>query len=69
MKLPRYIKRAAPLIVLGVFVLLAALALNNPPKLEYENNRDGGVVAVDVLALRPVRYQVMLQSYGIVQPR
>ena len=57
MKLPANIKRVAPLLVLGVFVLLAFLALKNPPELEYEKNRDSGVVTVDATTIQAVRYR------------
>ncbi|MEM8548711.1 MAG: efflux RND transporter periplasmic adaptor subunit [Pseudomonadota bacterium] len=62
-------KISIPAGILGFFLVVAALIDANPP--EADRGRAGGSEAliVEALRLEPRDYQVVLDSYGTVQPR
>ena len=62
-------KRFLPLLVLGTLLLLAAIAMLNPPSAGKARPEQGPglTVATKTLAAQP--YQVMVTSYGTLQPQ
>lgn len=63
------LKFLLPLIVLIALLSLAALALKNPPSVNFAPPDTGPRLTVEVRTLKPVDYRVVVPSYGTVQPR
>lgn len=62
-------QRLMPWIVLGGLLLLAALALYNPPQAGRKPPSQEPRLSVETLTVAPASYQVVVSSYGRVQPR
>lgn len=62
-------RKLLPPLVLAALLLLAALALFNPPGVDRAPPERGALLTVETQTLRPRSYQVVAPSYGTVQPR
>lgn len=58
-----------PVIVLAGLLLLAALALYNPPQAGRKAASQEPRLSVETVTVTPASYQVVVSSYGSVQPR
>lgn len=58
-----------PLLLLGLFALLALLVLNHPPTIDKVIAPRAPSVSVEVKQLETSPYHVVLDSYGVVRPR
>lgn len=65
----RLFKKMLPWLVTATLLLLAALAVFNPPSADRSRPNPGPSLTVETIALAPVTYQVKVSSYGTVQPR
>ena len=62
-------KRLIPIGIFAVLVLIAVIIRMNPPEAPQRPAFGGPMMAVETRPVIPRDYQVMLQSYGTVQPR
>ena len=62
-------KKLLPAIILGVLLSLAIVIKLNPPEAAQQRNVGGPQLTVETLEVVPRDYAVVLQSYGVVQPR
>ncbi|MGS2719706.1 efflux RND transporter periplasmic adaptor subunit [Paraglaciecola aestuariivivens] len=62
-------KRWIPAIIILCSVGIVLYVTSNPPKTERRSAGAGTQVMVEVSEIVPRRYQVMLDSFGVVQPR
>ena len=62
-------KRLLPLLILGILLLLAFIAFNNPPEANRKPPSTAPRITVEITEVSSAPYQVVLQSYGTVQPR
>ncbi|WP_158969744.1 efflux RND transporter periplasmic adaptor subunit [Paraglaciecola sp. L3A3] len=58
-----------PLIILAVTALVANFILNNPPESRRGGKSTKPQLTVEVVNLQPQQYQVIVDSYGTVQPK
>lgn len=58
-----------PIIVIGVFILVAWLVLRNPPETSFRGQNTSPLMTVETQTIRPADFQVDVPSYGIVRPR
>lgn len=63
------LKKLMPLVIFGVLFLVAIVIRLNPPEPQQRRAATGPAMTVEVSNVQPVDYQVMLESYGTVQPR
>lgn len=62
-------RKLLPFAIFGVLFVIAIVIRMNPPETPERRGARGPVMAVETLTTEPVDYQVMLESYGTVQPR
>ena len=62
-------RKLIPIGILGGLLLLAAIIRMNPPEAPQRSAFDGPTMSVETLPVIARDYQIMLQSYGTVQPR
>ncbi|MGB5628528.1 MAG: efflux RND transporter periplasmic adaptor subunit [Woeseiaceae bacterium] len=62
-------KKLLPVIILGALLSLAIVIKLNPPEAAQQRNVSGPQLSVETLEVVPRDYPVVLQSYGVVQPR
>lgn len=62
-------KIVIPLLVLAVFVLIALVVVNNPPKAKRFHAAEKPQLTVSTMILNERAYPVRIQSYGRVRPR
>lgn len=58
-----------PIAIFGGLALIAVIIRMNPPEAPQRPAFDGPTMTVETVPVLPQDYQVMLQSYGTVQPR
>lgn len=58
-----------PIVIIIVAVLATWLIMSNPPKANRGKQKSAPSIVVETLTLKPVDYQVMVESYGTVHPR
>lgn len=62
-------KKLLPVIILGALLSLAIVIKLNPPEAAQQRSVSGPQLSVETLEVVPRDYPVVLQSYGVVQPR
>jgi RND family efflux transporter MFP subunit len=62
-------KVIAPLVILAALVAAGVLILGNPPSSQRQGPPTGPQTVVEVMAVQPQRYEILINSYGTVQPR
>ena len=62
-------KLLVPLGILAGLLLLAFITVKNPPEANRKPPSTAPRISVEILPIVQAPYQVMLQSYGTVQPR
>ena len=62
-------KKLIPLGIAAVLALVALLINFNPPSAPQRGSFSGPSLVVDIESVNKRSYQIMLQSYGTVQPR
>ena len=62
-------RKLIPIGILGGLLLLAAIIRMNPPEAPQRAAFTGPMMSVETLPVIARDYQIMLQSYGTVQPR
>ena len=62
-------KTLIPFVIFGGLVAIAVIIRMNPPETPQRPQFDGPLMTVETVPVIPRDYQVMLQSYGTVQPR
>jgi RND family efflux transporter MFP subunit len=62
-------KKLLPLVILGVMVLLAVIALKNPPEANRKPTPAVARMSVETHTISEAPYQIQLHSYGTVRPR
>ena len=65
----KYKKILVPVIIIAVTVVLMVVIFNNPPEGKRSKASKAAQMTVDTVTLNPQTYQVMVQSFGTVQPR
>ena len=63
------LRKFMPIAIFGGLALVAIIIRMNPPEAPQRPAFDGPMMSVATLPVLPRDYQVMLQSYGTVQPR
>lgn len=63
------IKIITPIVILAALFGIAWLISANPPQAPRRGGDDGPQLTVETVTLKPVRYEIQLESYGTVQPR
>ena len=63
------LRKLMPVAIFGGLALVAIIIRMNPPEAPQRPAFDGPMMSVATLPVLPRDYQVMLQSYGTVQPR
>ncbi|MDP7042121.1 MAG: efflux transporter periplasmic adaptor subunit, partial [Gammaproteobacteria bacterium] len=63
------IKKLTPIAIFGGLIAIAVLIRLNPPATPQRPAFSGPSMTVETQPVLPRDYQVMLQSYGTVQPR
>ena len=58
-----------PLAILGVLILIAAIIKMNPPEAPQRSAFSGSLMTVETQVLERSAYDIVLESYGTVQPR
>ncbi|WP_210396228.1 efflux RND transporter periplasmic adaptor subunit [Motiliproteus sediminis] len=66
---PLWQRLLLPLLVLGLCLAVVYYLVNNKPKAERGRSVQQPVVSVEAMRLQPTRFQVELDSFGVVQPR
>ncbi len=67
--LPKLLKITVPFIILGVAIAISYSIFKNPPKKIEEQDKGVSKLLVDILAIKPRSYTVLVQSYGNVRPK
>ncbi|MFT4928658.1 MAG: RND family efflux transporter MFP subunit [Phenylobacterium sp.] len=62
-------KLLLPVVIIAVTVIAAKLIMSNPPESKRRGPSKANQMMVEVKTLAPQSYQVMLDSFGTVQPR
>jgi len=62
-------KKFIPIAIFGALISIAMLIRMNPPESPQRPAFGGPSMTVETTTVKPLDYQVMLQSYGTVQPR
>lgn len=62
-------KRLVPIAVLVIVAIIAYVILNNPPQAGRRGPSQAPQMSVQVEALQPKLYQIMLNSFGTVKPK
>ena len=63
------LRKLMPIAIFGGLALIAVIIRMNPPEAPQRPAFDGPTMTVETVPVLPRDYQVMLQSYGTVQPR
>lgn len=66
MRLP---KKFLPVVILGTFLVIAAVIKFNPPEAERRPGASGPQIAVETQTVAASDYTVRIESYGTIQPR
>lgn len=63
------LRKLMPIAIFGGLAVIAVIIRMNPPEAPQRPAFDGPMMTVETVPVLPRDYQVMLQSYGTVQPR
>ena len=62
-------KKFLPVVILGIFLLVAAVIKLNPPEAQRRPGGNGPQIAVETQTIAARDYTIRIESYGTVQPR
>ncbi|WP_020407158.1 efflux RND transporter periplasmic adaptor subunit [Hahella ganghwensis] len=69
MALSGIVRKTLPLLVLGGFIAIAYVIKSSPPQVAKRSNPEKPSISVQTQVIQPVRHQIHVSSFGIVQPR